>query len=151
MIVTVKRSQQCTLIRTLWLISAAPSINRIATANSRDTMRHSANTASLAGRSRNQMAHSLGMRWSFPDCQKIIRWGHISKSAGGLFVWLGDTATLQRVPRQLSIMQFVMSDLGKSYHTLVPTTGGRRPLWLDYTSSAIHRATLRCRPRLAYS
>src|SRR5262245_55942922 len=34
--------------------------------------RHSANTASLAGRSRNQMGHSLDMRASCLGCQKII-------------------------------------------------------------------------------
>src|SRR5262245_64867281 len=56
------------------VISAAPSISRRATGNSSDTVRHSANTASLAGR-RNQMGHSLAMRASCLGCKKIIRWG----------------------------------------------------------------------------
>ena len=39
--------------------------------------------------------------------------------------------SLRKAPRQLSIMLFVMSDWMKLYRTQAPTTGDRRPSWLD--------------------
>src|SRR5262245_40546860 len=45
-------------------------MSRRAAGSSSDTVRHSANTASLAGRSRNQMGHSLDMRGVMPRLSK---------------------------------------------------------------------------------